>query len=123
MKNLAQVITAAAAIAMAGTLYFVTPAVSAGKQVQILPGVKGYNFKASPSKLRRLCVNYWKGRYWRQKPFYGCDGIKFRWRHFRIGCHDNQLNCVISHLPTRMGPDGANGEQRRGNQQGGQGKP
>ncbi|HFB98735.1 MAG TPA: hypothetical protein ENJ62_06310, partial [Bryobacterales bacterium] len=96
MKNLTQAITAAAAIALAGTLYSATPAVSAGKQVQILPGVKGYNFKASPSKLRRLCVNYWKGRYWRQKPFYGCDEIQLRWQQLRVGCQDNRLDCVIS---------------------------
>ena len=121
MKNIARVITATAAIALAGTLHSATPALSAGQQVQLLPKVKGYNFKASPSKLRRLCVNYWKGRYWRQKPYYGCDGIKFRWRYYRVGCHEHQLNCIISHRLIRMGPDGANGGQGRGNRQGGQG--
>ncbi len=105
MKHRIHAIAAVAAIATAGMLMSTMPA-EAGKHAVYLPGVKGYNFKASPSKIRRLCVNYWKGRYWRQKPFYGCDGIRFRNRHFRINCHEFAANCVISHRMPAMGPDG-----------------
>ncbi len=120
MKTRIHAIAAAAAIATAGMLFAAAPAEAAGSGTQILPGVKGYNFKASPSKLRRLCVNYWKGRYWRQKPFYGCDGVKFRYWRFDIDCRDNRP-CVISHRAPIMGPDGGDGH--RGGRNGNAGKP
>lgn len=46
-----------------------------------LPGIKSYNFSATPKVLRWRCLRLWKGRYWRQQRFYGCDeisGVPFR---------------------------------------------
>ncbi len=102
------------AVAAAGAAFVITPAPAqaAGKTVY-LPGVKGYNFKASPNKIRRLCINFWKGRFWYQKPFYGCDGVKFRWRHWRVDCHLATRNCVISMRAPTMGPDGADDRRER----------
>ncbi len=111
MKHRIHAIATVAAIATAGMLMSAMPA-EAGQRTVYLPGVKGYNFKASPSKIRRLCVNYWKGRYWRQKPFYGCDGIKFRWRHWRVTCGPLTTNCIISMRSEAMGPDGGRNAPR-----------
>ena len=117
MSRHVHAIATLAAIATAGLILATPPATAGSGQMQILPRVKGYNFKASPSKIRRLCINFWKGRFWYQKPYYGCDGVKFNNRRYRVGCNDNQLDCVISHVARSMGPDGANGEhaQRNGN--------
>ena len=70
-----------AALVMAAA--FATPGM-AGKNV--LPGVKGYNFNASPNKLRRLCRNTWGGRYWHVGRHYGCDGAVSKYGRFDIRC-------------------------------------
>ncbi len=106
MKHRIHAIAAVAAIATAGMLMSAMPA-EAGKRTVYLPGVKGYNFKASPRKVRRLCINYWKGRYWYSKRFYGCDGIKLRWPHWRVNCEVFSTRCVISRETESMGPDGS----------------
>jgi len=124
MNNRIHAIAAVAALATAGMLMTAMPA-EAKERTVWLPGVKGYNFKASPSKVRRLCINYWKGRFWYRKPFYGCDGIKFRWRHWRVNCHTLARVCVISHRAPAMGPDGGDRRNRSDDngRQGGPGKP
>jgi len=68
---------------------------------QVLPGVKGYNFNASPHRLRRLCKTRWGGRYWRVGAYYGCDNVKRENWFYRIKClvskaHTKYESCVIA---------------------------
>ncbi len=83
-------------------LLFAGPS-QAAQKMHVLPGVKGYNFNASPGKLRRLCKTRWGGRYWRVGAYYGCDNVKTQWWFYRIKClvskaHSKYESCVITRV-------------------------
>ena len=106
-KSFALSLAIALGLAMTGAA--VIPA-SAGQN--ILPGVKGYNFNASPAALRRLCRNSWGGRYWKVGPAYGCDKISRKGQKFRIQClvpkvHTKEYRCAIRRVRFNWddGPD------------------
>ncbi len=75
----------------------------AAQKAQVLPGVKGYNFNATPGKLRRLCKTRWGGRYWRVGAYYGCDNVKREGWFYRIKClvsraHSKEFRCVLTQV-------------------------
>ncbi len=75
------------AVASAGTA-------QAGKN--ILPGVKGYTFKAAPLKLNRLCTVRWNGHFWQRPDVYGCDKIIRGGQELRVDCQMNSFDCFAT---------------------------
>ncbi len=104
-----------AALVMAAA--FATPGMA---KKNILPGVKGYNFNASPDKLRRLCRNTWGGRYWHVSRHYGCDGAASKYGRFDIRClvpksHSKYENpCVAKYIAPARQDDNRRNDPRRG---------
>jgi hypothetical protein len=123
MSGKSMLLSTAIACGLAFALPAMTPANAAPN---VLPGVKGYNFNASPAKMRRLCRNRWGGRYWHAGRYYGCDDIVYKGNRFEIRClvpkaHSRYENpCIIKRgeppsfgngpLDHRPSP-GANGQQ------------
>ncbi len=90
-----------------------------------LPGIKSYNFSASPKALRWRCHRLWKGRYWRKRHFYGCDELKIKvGKPFRVMCTWRGLTaapiCVVSrNQPAGGGGNGSPSGGSNGGQSGG----
>ena len=102
----------------AGMLLSVSSSTGLAAPKAPLPGIKSYNFSASPKKLRWLCFRYWKGRYWRKQEFYGCDELKIKMaRPYRVVCRRSLTSANIICVVTSALPAGGGGG---GSREGGQ---
>ena len=94
----------------AGMLLSITSGTGLAAPKAPLPGIKSYNFSASPKKLRWLCFRYWKGRYWRKQEFYGCDELKIKkGKPLRVTCHWRGLTAAPVCVVSRAQPAGGGG--------------